>query len=117
MKIPDPGIFLPEDVFLIEVATQVQPQAPSAASGIMFRFQDFENFYYAKLDAAGEVSAFAMQKNQWIKLAGPVKSAYWTSGKLNRLTVKDNNGHYELLVNDYPTVNFTDDRFLGARLV
>jgi hypothetical protein len=115
MKVPDPGIFLPEDVFLIEVATQIQPQAASAASGIMFRFQDFENFYYAKLNGAGEVSAFAMQKNQWTKLAGPVKSAHWTSGKLNRLTVVDDNGQYELRVNDYAVVNFSDERFLGGK--
>lgn len=116
MKIPDPGIFLPEDGFLIEVAAQVQPEVASVASGIMFRFQDFENFYYAKLSAAGEVSLFALQKNKWIELAGPVKSAHWTSGKLNRLAVVDENSHYELRVNDYPVLNFTDDRFLGGKV-
>ncbi len=115
LKVPDPGIFLPEDAFLIEVATQIQPQAASAASGIMFRLQDFENFYYAKLNGVGEVSAFALQKNQWVKLAGPLKSAHWTSGKLNRLTVVDDNGQYELRVNDYAVVNFSDDRFLGGK--
>lgn len=115
MKIPDPGIFLPEDNFLISVAVKVIPAEYAAVSGIIFRFQDFENFYYAKLDAFGAVSVFALQNNQWILLAGPVESEHWTAGKLNRLIVIDHSGHYELQVNDYPVLDFSDDRFLGGK--
>jgi hypothetical protein len=115
INIPDPSIFLPEDDFLISVTTRIQPEAFAAASGIIFRFQDFENFYYAKLDASGGVSAYALQKNKWIKLAGPLKSDHWISGKLNRLDVMDDNSHYELRVNDYPALEFDDSRFLGGK--
>jgi hypothetical protein len=111
MKTADPVIFLPQDSFLLTVAAKIQSQATQASSGIMFRIQDLENFYYAKLSASGEVSAYALENNKWIKLAGPIKSDHFLSGKLNRLTVVDNQGHYELQVNDYPVVNFADDRF------
>ncbi len=115
MNIPDPGIFLPEDNFLISVAVRILPEKFATASGIMFRFQNFENFYYAKLDALGAVSVFALQNNKWINLAGPVQSDHWTAGSLNRLSVVDHNGNYELQVNDYPVLNFFDDRFLGGK--
>ncbi len=46
-----PAIPLPEGDFLISVSVKVEtrPNMP-APVGLLFRFQDFDNFYYAKLD-------------------------------------------------------------------
>lgn len=114
MKVPEPNINLPEDGFLLSVSTRTQPKIPTASTGLLFRLQDFKNLYYAKLNAVGEVSAYALEKNVWKKLAGPVKSEHFIEDAFNRLTVVDKNGDYEIQVNDYPVLNFSDERFKGG---
>jgi len=115
MQMPNPSIYLPEDSFLITASVDIFPEEYAACAGIIFRFQDYQNFYYARLDAFGMVSVFALQNNQWIELAGPVKSDHWIAKQLNRLIVVDHSGKYEVQVNDYPVLNFSDTRFLGGK--
>jgi hypothetical protein len=114
MNNPDPAIPLPQDGFLVTVATQIQSPSSPISSGIMFRFQDYENFYFATLSNSGEVSVYAVQNKKRVTLAEQVTSDHFESGKFNRLTVADNHGQYEIRVNDYPAVSFTDDRFQGG---
>ena len=114
MKTPDPRQALPAGDFLLSTSIQIKSQDDPIAAGLMFRFQDFENFYFAKLSRQGEVSVYVLQKNQWSNLVKAVKSAHFSPDKANLLTVVQRGNQYEVQVNDYPAASFRDDRFRGG---
>lgn len=111
-----PEIPLPDGDFLLSVSVQVKTDAGSAPAGLLFRFQDFDNFYYAKLDTDGEVGLFARQEGKWEKLAESAMSDHFLPGQVNRLIVVEESGKYQVQVNDYPVLYSSDDRFSGGSL-
>jgi len=110
-NLPSPRIPLPEGDFLLTASTRVYSDDESIASGLVFRVQDFDNYYFARLSNGGVVTAYALENDKWEKLAGPVMSEHFLPGKVNRLIVVQQNGRYEVQVNDYPAVTFFDFRF------
>ena len=49
-------------------------------SDYVFRFQDFDNFYYAKLDIDGFVGLFTRENGTWEKLVESAKSEHYLPG-------------------------------------
>lgn len=113
-NLPDPAIALPTGDFLFTATIHFTTPGSPAAAGLMFRVLDDDNFYFAKLSPAGEVSVYALQGDQWIKLVEPVQSDHFNAGQPNRLIVTQTGGVYEVQVNDYAVLSFRDNRFQGG---
>lgn len=111
---PDETASLPEGDFLYTISLEFQPANQPVAGGAIFRVQDDSNFYYAKLSESGEVSVYALQNAEWSQLVGPVQSEHFIAAEMNRLIVVEENGAYEVQVNDYPAISFKDSRFQGG---
>ncbi len=111
---PDETAALPEGDFLYTISLAFQPANNPVAGGAIFRVQDDSNFYYAKLSESGEVTVYALQNGEWSQLAGPEQSGHFIPGEMNRLIVVEENGAYEVQVNDYPVISFKDSRFQGG---
>lgn len=113
---PDPPVVLPDGDFLYTVSIDFGASDDPAAAGVIFRVQDGDNFYYAKLTHAGEVSVYALQDGEWLLLVEAVQSEYFNLKQMNRLIVEETHGAYEVRVNDHPVVTLEDQRFQGGEI-
>lgn len=111
IKTAVPEIRLPQGDFLASVVIEANTGDSNISAGILFRFQDFKNFYFAKLTQTGQVAIYAFENASWTNLVDFTQSEHFRPNQPNRLTVVEKNGSYEVQVNDIPEVSFKDSRF------
>jgi serine/threonine protein kinase len=91
---------------------------PNSAFGIVFRFQDEENYNVFAVDGIGRYSIWELKNAQWHELRG-LDGERWTAnefvnkqGEKNRLSITFIGGHFIGSVNDQTLADVTlDDTF------
>ena len=105
---------LPDDGFRISVDIQFESAFSGTDAGIIFNFQDKDNFYFAKLDTQGIASIYAKENGKWVLLSEKIQSEKFDPSGINNMTVVYDTGNYEIRINDIPTVRLADSRFHGG---
>jgi hypothetical protein len=103
---------------LMEADFRLDEGAPETESGIIFRFQDEDNFYYFAVSGDGMFSLWRLVDNAWEELlpwsANDALDGF--AGAVNRLSVLAEGETISLLINDTAVGQVQDGTF-GAGLV
>ena len=105
---------LPDDGFRISIDIQFESAFSGTDAGIIFNFQDKDNFYFARLDTQGIASIYAKENGKWVLLSEKIQSEKFDPSGINNMTVVYDTGNYEIRINDIPTVRLSDNRFHGG---
>ncbi len=106
----------PEYVLPVRFALYVDVQQLSgpndAAYGLVFRYQDPDNYYYFCATDNGTISVYVKQNGKWSTLVDEMDaSTDIIPGLSNGLAVKGDGPVYSFYVNDTMITKITDDRF------
>ncbi len=87
-------------------------RAPAgAAYGLLFRMRDYVNYYYFQVMVDGNCNLYALENDQWAKVAGPYYVEGFDPQAENELRVVADDTRFSFWVNGVYIFQVTDDRF------
>ncbi len=101
------------DQYIIEVTATVNPtSAPDGVFGVMFNQHDASNFYVLVINAAGDYAVRLWMNGQWA--ATPLVSEQAEPSEAYRLQVQNDQGTFQVSVNDSPPAAFAATELAGG---
>lgn len=107
-------INLPEEGYQISLDTKFESTCEGCSSGLIFNFQDWDNYYYAELETDGDLSVYAFNNKKWTQVSDTVRAQNYHPPNMNKMTVINKGNNFEIRINDMSASRFTDDRFHGG---
>lgn len=100
---------------VIETSYSTQSNGPPTAAGLIFRYQDENNFYLFSVSSDGYYALELLENNQWIRLID------WTQHTIihpehNRLRVELRGDQITLYVNDRRLEQTRDTTFMSGQI-
>lgn len=99
----------------VEVATEVAASSDIAAAGLVFHYQDDDNFYLFSVTNDGYYALEVLQAGEWTVLIDPTLSDEVNENR-NTLRVETSGGRIALYVNDALLEETIDDTFTAGEI-
>jgi len=111
-----------DNVLILLEATLEATSAPSSAYGIVFRYQDLDNYNVFAVDGAGRFSLWVRERGVWRELRGAAEGAWSRDesvrpiGESNRLTLEVRGSSFAAYVNSRPVARVSDATLTPGRV-
>lgn len=111
-----------DNVLILLEAALDQSSAPASAYGIVFRYQDADNYNVFAVDGAGRFSVWVRERGMWRELRGAADGDWSESdavrpiGETNRLTLEVRGQMFAAYVNSQPVVRLSDNTLVPGRV-
>jgi hypothetical protein len=104
--------------FVVQFDTSVSSSVGNAATGLLFRYQDSDNYYQFVLNNAGAFSIYLVKKGEEINLSPALNTpaVVRTGGASNTVRIVAKGSLFDLYVNGTKVGSFTDATFSSGML-
>lgn len=114
--LPDPPVELPDGEFIYSASIKIEDHPADMSYGLVFRAQDWDNYYYFQLTTDGYFAVFALENNEWLNLLDFKSSDLIRDNLYNTLEVHANGSSYQFKINDIVVAELVDERFQAGNI-